>query len=140
VGDDVHVLHEDLHDPYKSTPVWAAASAVSGIVCSIRNVKTGKPVTKATGDMGDYVFEILDSRTLEPAFASLRSRSAPGLKQAVALALKKARESGRAAQDPTSFLRQGPLATVEGWRIVKLMATRLYTEPPPTAASPRRKR
>ncbi len=140
VGDEIHVLEAGLPEQYKRLAVSRGRSVLSGIVCSIRNVKTGKLVPKAAGRMSDYVLEILDTQTFDPAFSSARNTGGPAPKQAVAQAVKKAAQAGRLMSDAAGSLREGPLARLDGWRIVKFVASEVYTESPLAAAYSRKAR
>jgi len=138
LGDEIHVLEVDLHESYRPWLALRGRALLTGIVCSIRSVKTGKLVAKASGAMGDYVFGVLDTQASGPAIGGARNADRPEVKRAVAQALKKAAQSGRAVSDATSLLREGPLAGVDGWRVLRLVANDVYTESPLAAVYPRK--
>lgn len=135
-GDEIYVLEKDLHPQYKPLLALRGKPFISGIVCAIRNVRTGKPTAKATGKMSDYVFEVLDFQPPTPALAGPRAPVQPEVKRAVAQALKRASQSGKFAGEALASLRAGPLAGLEGWRTVRLMADQVYTDPSVASAYP----
>jgi len=103
---------------------------IEGLVCSIRNVSTGQLVNTASGDMNDYVFEILHSRSFNPRFASehnVGGSKAPRLVQEyeswskVRQALRDLAARGELLSDARGELAKQALAPhLDGWRVVKM--------------------
>jgi hypothetical protein len=103
---------------------------VEGLVCSIRHVPTGKLVKAAKGDMNEYVFEILHSRTFNPRFASDRNvggSRTPRLVQeyeawvTVRKMLRERATKGELLSDARGELARQALAGVlDGWQLVKM--------------------
>ena len=112
--------------------------AVSGLVCSIRQVATGKLTAKTRGDLGGYVLEILHSRTFQPQFSSETNTGGakgpevvsdnPSWSRLRNLLRQQAEKkqfvsygSGNVAQEVF-----GPL--LDGWRLVKMKAELVLRE------------
>lgn len=108
------------------------AEAVEGIVCSIRNIATGKLAAKTRGDISGYVLEIIHHQTFRLHYASDRNTGGPRgpedvrnnptwarLRELLSeMAAKKEYIStalGGLAQEPLRPL-------LDGWRVVKVKA------------------
>jgi hypothetical protein len=99
-----------------------------GIVCSIREIATGKLVAKTRAPLHQYVFEVLHDRTFRPAFSSTSNVGAakgtgePGRSSA----WRRVREMLREMSARNEFLVPGSEAVfgslLDGWRVVKVRA------------------
>lgn len=108
----------------------ATGEPIEGLVCSIRNVSTGQLVKTASGNMSDYVFEILHSHSFSPRFASehnVGGSKAPRLVQEyetwlkVRQALRDLAAKGELLSDARGELAEQVLAPhLDGWRLVKM--------------------
>jgi len=108
------------------------AEAIEGIVCSIRNIATGKAVGKTRGDISGFVLEIVHHQTFKVHYASDRNTGGPRGPENVrnnpiwarlrevltSMAAKKQYVSSAAGS-----LSEEPLASLlDGWRVVKVKA------------------
>ena len=106
----------------------SAREPMEGMVFSIRDVATGRLVAEATGDLTQYVIEIVYDHTFNARYASLRNAprgsdsiyGTPGWKKMQA-ALRAAAQKGELfatgmmkAADPTI------LSLLDGWKVVKI--------------------
>ena len=112
--------------------------AVSGLVCSIRQVATGKFTAKTRGDLKDYVLEILHSRTFETQFSSATNTGGPKGPEVVSdnpswsrlqsILRQQAQRKQLASYGSGNAAREvfGPL--LDGWRLVKMKAEFILRE------------
>lgn len=115
-----------------ASPEARGAEAIEGIVCSIRNIATGKAVGKTRGDVSSFVLEIVHHQTFKVHYASDRNTGGPRgpenvrnnpiwarVREALtAMAAKKQYISSAAGG-----LSEEPLASLlDGWRVVKVKA------------------
>ncbi|UCC69285.1 MAG: hypothetical protein JSV79_05050 [Armatimonadota bacterium] len=136
VGDAVRLPPERhneirLYDPKLATGA-RAAEAIEGIVCSIRDIRTGKLVPKTKGDLTGFVLEILHTQTFRAQFSS--EKNVAGSSGAGALTdnplwlnLRAALQETAARRDFASAgsgaLLEEPFASfLDGWRVVKVKA------------------
>ena len=108
------------------------AEAVSGLVCSIRQVATGKFTAKTRGDLEGYVLEILHSRTFQTQFSSKTNTGGakssevvsdnPSWSRLRSLLKQQAESKQLASYGSGNVAREvfGPL--LDGWRLVKMKA------------------
>ena len=119
------------------SPDARGSEAVEGVVCSIRNISTGKLVGKTRGDVSGYVLEIVHHQTFRLHYASDLNTGGPRgpddirrnpirarLRELlIAMAAKKqyiSAASGGLAQEPL-------LSLLDGWRVVKVKAERVQS-------------
>ena len=108
---------------------------IEGLVCSIRDVRTGQLVPMATGNLDQYVFELLHSHTFHPRFSS--EHNAGGARvprpvqeydrwKRVRQALREATQRGERLSHATGALPQAVLdQLLQGWRLVKVRSAAL---------------
>jgi hypothetical protein len=134
VGDQVRVpLEADNAYAGYQLPVdqkRAMDEPIEGLVCAIRHVPTGKLVKTASGNMNEYVFEILHSRSFNPRFSSdhnVGKSKVPRLVQeyetwsAVRQALRDLAAKDELLSDARGELAKQALApSLDGWRLVKM--------------------
>lgn len=108
----------------------SGAEATEGIVCSIREITTGKLVGKTKGDLTGYVLEVLHQRTFRPQFSSNRNvagmrgggADSPARAKLQAL-LRQIAQANRFVSHASGGLPNevfGPL--LDGWRVIKVRA------------------
>lgn len=136
VGDAVRLpaeAHNQIsrYDP-KLAPGGRSTEAIEGIVCSIRDIRSGKLVAKTRGDLAGFVLEILHAQTFRlqysseknvagaaasgiPAHNPLWSRLRALLQEMAARGELVSVSSGGLSQDPFASL-------LDGWRVVKVKA------------------
>jgi hypothetical protein len=136
VGDGVRLPVETPNLISRYDPKLAlgarGAEGIEGIVCSIRDIRTGKLVAKTRGDLTGFVLEILHTQTFGPQYSSERNTagasgsSAPSdspvwLKlRGVLQELASRRELVSAS---AGVLSREPFAELlDGWRVVKMKA------------------
>ena len=112
--------------------VARGADAVEGIVCSIRDISTGRLTAKTRGDLDRYVLDVLHHRTFTAHFSSDRNTGGPKgsdqlrdnpswvrlralLREAAAEGHFLSAASGELSRDLFSSL-------LDGWRVVKVRA------------------
>ena len=108
------------------------AEAVSGLVCSIRQVATGKFTAKTRGDLEGYVLEILHSRTFQTQFSSKINTGGAKSSEVVSdnpswsrlrSLLKQQAESKQLASYGSGNVAREVFGTLlDGWRLVKMKA------------------
>ncbi|MBE9565273.1 MAG: hypothetical protein IMF16_00795 [Proteobacteria bacterium] len=106
--------------------------AVSGLVCSIRQVATGKFTAKTRGDLEGYVLEILHSRTFQTQFSSKTNTGGAKSSEVVSdnpswsrlrSLLKQQAESKQLASYGSGNVAREVFGTLlDGWRLVKMKA------------------
>jgi len=108
------------------------SEATEGIVCSVREIATGKLVAKTTDDLGGFLLEVLHHRTFRPQFSSIRNTGAPaGLRPTRSAASGRLRDILRDSATHRRFYSyaSGGLpnevfgALLDGWRVVRVRAT-----------------
>jgi len=130
VGDAVRIPVEAIRGGVR--PGWEAAApgrsgeAVSGIVCSIRSIKSGRLVAKTRGGLEQYVLEVLYGRLRGPVGA--RGGSGERLDQDSAWlrvrdVLRKMAARNDLVSQASGGLSGEPLGPLlDGWRVVKVRA------------------
>lgn len=117
---------------------------VEGLVLSIREIGSGRPVKLATGNLDQYVIEMLYDRTFNPKFASLqnapRGTEKPSLTRAfrqVRAALRAQAEKGELQSTSTDgFMADSPLAKLlDGWKVIKIWSRDMENLEKPEAAA-----
>ncbi len=102
-----------------------------GIICSIREIATGKMVAKSKEDLGSYLLEVLHLSTFRPQFSSNRNAGPAGASQvARSPAWRRIQEILRNAAKERRFFSYaaGGLpnelfgALLDGWRVVRARA------------------
>jgi len=103
---------------------------IEGLVCSIRDVRTGELMPTATGNFDQYVFELLHSRTFHPRFSSDQNVGGARVPRPVQeydrwkrvrQALRDATQRGERFSHSTGKLPQEVLdQMLQGWRLVKV--------------------
>lgn len=136
---DVLVLSRDDFRPVGPRPPAAPGTgggewdALEGVVCSIRDIRTGKLAAKTTKPLEQYVIEVLQHRTFRGEFSS--ARNAGGPRGPAMIALNPAWQRVRtllqqmAARKELVSLSSGTLAAqlfdplLDGWRVTKIKVT-----------------
>jgi hypothetical protein len=139
VGDEVRLPAElpnqFTHYDARQEFLGRTGDAIEGLVCSIREIATGKQVAKTHGALEHYVLEIVHNRTFSPQYGSrqnIRDRNGrPAVDLAtneirtrVADSLRQAASQGEYAGRASDLLQKDPFAALlDGWRVVKLRAS-----------------
>ena len=143
VGDEVTCAGANRlrrYRPLSDAGGTPARESVSGIVCSIRDIRTGETVKVATGDMDQYVFEVLDTETFAPGVSSPANSDTPAARQRVQALLERLRQGKQMPTMAAATLPQGALDPLDGWRIVKLHGAEISPAGPAVAAAKPAKR
>lgn len=106
--------------------------AIEGLVCSIREVATGKLVTKTKGSPSGYVLEVLHDRTFHPHFSgninaggprgTTEIRENPKWVHIRALLRDMATSKKFVSQASGGLSGEPFVALLDGWQVVKLHA------------------
>jgi len=107
----------------------------SGIVFSIRDIRTGKTVKVATGDMNQYVFEVLDNATFDRGMSSLAAGDPAAARSAAQALLRRLAQHRQTPTLAEAALTEREFAGLDGWRIVKVHSAEI-APPQPTAPLP----
>ena len=140
IGDRVRLKSRmaNQHQSFKelSAEVATFREPMEGMVLSIRNVKTGQLLAQATGNLEDYVIEIIYDHTFNAKFASLRNAprgsdsptSTPGWKRLHA-ALRAATDKGQLFSTAllTATADSTLLALMDGWKVIKVWSNEIET-------------
>jgi len=119
-------------------PGAQAREQLAGIVCSIREIRTGMPVKKTKGDLMQYVLEVLDSRTFASEMSSAANSDTSAARRRVQAYLRKSSQGKRIPTLAGGALAETGLGALDGWRIVKVRSAEV--EPVAPAPAPRKKR
>jgi hypothetical protein len=136
VGDAVRLPAETRNLISRYDPKLARGARVTegieGLVCSIRDIRTGKLVAKTRGDLTGFVLEILHTQTFRLQYSSERntagvSGSAAPTDSPLWLTLRALLQEMAARRELVSassgVLSQDPFASLlDGWRVVKMKA------------------
>ncbi len=106
--------------------------AVEGIVCSIRDISSGKLLAKTRGELDGYMLEILQDRTFLPQFSANKNsggpkgtavvRENPNWVRVRNVLLDMTGRSELISQASGGFGSEPFSALLDGWRVVKLRA------------------
>jgi hypothetical protein len=136
VGDAVRLPAETRNLISRYDPKLARGArgteGIEGIVCSIRDIRTGKLVAKTRGDLTGFVLEILHTQTFGTQYSSERntagaSGSGSPSDSPVSLRLRGLLQELASRRELVSassgVLSQEPFAKLlDGWRVVKMKA------------------
>jgi hypothetical protein len=111
---------------------------MSGIVCSIRDIRTGELRPVASGDLSQYVFEVVDVESFEPRLSSAKNSDKPELKRQLQAAVKRLAAAGKLLAAANGTLDAELKKGLDGWRIVKIHSKDLATEKPSPVPRARR--
>ena len=133
IGDYIRLKSRmvNQHQSYQITDPLAGyqREPADGLILSIRDINTGKYVGKTSGDLLDYVIEIIYDSTFNSRYASTRnaprtidrSQATPAWRQLRLRLRKLAEKEDFMATAAPGFLRDGPLAkSLDGWKVLKL--------------------
>ncbi len=108
------------------------AEGIEGIVCSIRDIGTGKLVAKSRGDLSGFVLEVLHHQTFQLHYASDRNTGGPrgpeNVKEnptwlRVREVLREMSANNQLVSVATGGLSEEPMRPLlDGWRVVKIKA------------------
>lgn len=104
--------------------------AAEGIVCSIREIATGKLVAKTRDEPGGYLLEVLHQQTFRSQFSSSRNAGGPGVQGLRSPAWSKLRQilQDSAKQRRLYSYGSGALpnevfgSLLDGWRVLRVRA------------------
>jgi hypothetical protein len=116
----------------------ASRGQARGIVCSIRDIRTGTAVSIATGDMNQFVFEVLNDETFARGVSSPTNSDTLAARRRVQDLLRKLAQQKQARGLGEAALPEPGFAGLDGWRMVKLHSAEVANVEPP-AALPTRK-
>jgi len=136
IGDAVRIPAEERnligrYDP-RAAQDGRSGEGIEGVVCSVREIKTGKLVAKTTGNLSDYVLEVMHSQTFRLHYGSDRNTGGPRgpedfrdnpVWQRLRAALREMAASKRLVSTSGGGLSEEPLRSLlDGWRVVKVKA------------------
>lgn len=108
------------------------SEGIEGLVCSIRDIASGKLVAKTRGALEGFILEVLHDHTFHPQFSSARNTGGPKgpvevHRNPTWLRMRDALQKMASGGELTSFAGGGaaaePFASLlDGWRLVKLRA------------------
>lgn len=133
IGDYVRLKSRmvNQHQSYVITDPLAGyqREPADGLILSIRDIKTGKYVGKTSGDLLNYVIELIYDSTFSSRYASTRnapraidrSQATPAWKRLrAALRVLAEKEEFMATASP-DFMNEGPLSkSLDGWKVLKV--------------------
>jgi hypothetical protein len=138
VGDEVRLpvemANQFRHYDARQELLGRTGDAIEGLVCSIREILTGKRVAKTHGPLEKYVLEIVHNRTFSAQYGSRQNNRDRSGRPAADLAacearlrladlLRQAASNGEVAGQASDLLTKDPFAALlDGWRVVKLRA------------------
>ncbi len=106
--------------------------AIEGIVCSIRDIGSGKLLAKTRGSLDGFMLEILQDRTFLPQYSANKNSGGPKGTQVVrenpnwlrtrALLLDMTQRGDLISQASGGFSSEPFSALLDGWRVIKLRA------------------
>lgn len=137
VGDEIRVPVEVAKQLRPSEPQRSltdrSSEGIEGLVCSIREISTGKFVAKTHGALEGFMLEVLNDRTFHPQFSSARNTGGPRgpvevHRNPTWVRMRDALQKMADRQELTSLTGGGaaiePFASLlDGWRVVKLRAS-----------------
>lgn len=129
VGDWV-LLRGDYDGQPSGMRIEGGSEATEGLVCSIREIGTGKLVAKTKEQPERYLLEVLNQRTFRSQFSSSRNTGGPGVQALRSPAWSKLRQ---VLQDSAKHRRLYSYASgglpndvfgslLDGWRVVRVRA------------------
>jgi hypothetical protein len=139
IGDEVTAPVATRLVPYRPvTPIGPATARdhVTGLVSSIRDIRTGKTVKTATGDMNNFVFEVLDDRTFERGMSSPNNSESRAARAQVQALLKKMSQQKEMPTLAEAAANEKGFAGLDGWRIVKVRSAEIEPVTPGAGAAP----
>ena len=139
IADWVRVPAEQVMGP-SAAPTPAATArreSIGGLICSIRDVRTGALVSTASGDLSHYLLEIVPDRCFQSRFASDRNSGGPRGPESVTAnpvwrelrhELREATRRGELPSHASGGLDRPPFAgLLDGWRLLRARAN--HVEP-----------
>jgi hypothetical protein len=137
VGDEIRVPVEVVKQLRASESQRSMADrggeGIEGLVCSIRDIASGKLVTKTHGALEGFILEVLHDRTFHPQFSSARNTGGPKgpievHRNPTWLRMRDALQKMATSEELTALTSGGaaaePFASLlDGWRVVKLRAS-----------------
>jgi len=141
IGDEVRVPAEvrNEHANYEHAPdAEGAREPIDGLVISIREISSGHHVKVAAGESRNYVFDLLQSQTFDPRFASKSNSqgvTAGRIEEGSAYLEVQAALRRRTVQaretNAENLLHEPPLAgLLDGWRLVRVCAAEVHVKEP----------
>jgi len=136
VGDAVRLPADTSNQMARYDPGFLGAArgaeAIEGIVCSIRQISSGKLVPVTQGKLQGYVLEVLHSHTFAPQFSSTRNTGgprgpervsdSPSWKRLRVLLREMASERQFVSAAPGGLAREPFASLLDGWRVIKVRA------------------
>jgi len=111
------------------------ADAVEGIICSIREIGTGKLVPKTSKSMEGYVLEVLHNDTFTVQFSSSRNTGGPkgpdrvsdnpSWKRLRAMLREMASQQQLFSAGSAGLSREPLSSLLDGWRVIKVRAEQI---------------
>jgi hypothetical protein len=140
VGNEVYLSTPNLNHQYRPFPPIQSGrpSLMSGIVCSIRDIRTGELRAVASGDLSQYLFEVVDVESFQPQLSSSKNSDRPELKKQLQASIKKLGGAGKLLSSANGTLDAELKKGLDGWRIVKLRSKDLTTQKPSPAQRARK--
>ncbi len=135
VGDAVRIPAEGgnligRYDP--KAALEQRGEVIEGVVCSIRQIATGKLVPKTSGDLSGYVLEVVHNQTFRLHYGSDRNTGGPRgpddirenpVWQRLRSALQELAASKKLVSISTGSVSDQSLRSLlDGWRVVKVKA------------------
>jgi hypothetical protein len=136
IGDAVRIPAEERNLIGRYDPAAAqdgrGREGIEGVVCSVREIRTGKLVPKTSGDLSDFVLEVVHSQTFRLHYASDRNTGGPRgpedfrenpVWQTLRAALREMAASKKLVSTAGGGMAEEPLRSLlDGWRVVKVKA------------------
>ena len=136
IGDAVRIPAQERnligrYDP-RSSQDGRGGEGIEGVVCSVREIKTGRLVPKTSGDLSDYVLEVVHSQTFRLHYGSDRNTGGPRgpedfrenpVWQRLRVALREMAADKKLVSISVGAMWGEPLRSLlDGWRVVKVKA------------------
>lgn len=140
VGDHVRLKHSlaNEHQSYQiaNKQIAFMRESIDGLILSIRDISTGKLMSSTTGELTDYVIELLYDNTFSAKFASLknaprtaeRPTAAPAWRRMQAILRDMAAKGELLSTSSPDFLQNSPLTKMlDGWKVIKVRSHEIST-------------
>ncbi len=136
VGDAVRLAADTRNQVARYEPRFSGPTrgteTIEGIVCSIRQISSGKLVAATQGNLEGYVLEVLHSRTFAGQYSSAKNTGGPRGRERVTdtpswqrlrgLLREMASQRQFISAAPGGLAREPFSSLLDGWRVIKVRA------------------